>query len=123
MADIASRKEVELLVDSFYQKVQQDEIIGYIFNDVAKVNWETHLPKMYEFWEAILFGKKGFTGNLEVHYKLNKVHPFKEEHFDRWKSLFYSTIDEHFVGEFANLAKQKARSIADLMLFKITRQH
>lgn len=122
MKDIESRKEVELLVDSFYQKVQQDEIIGYIFNDIANVNWEKHLPKMYEFWEAILFGKKGFTGNLEVHYKLNKIHPFKEEHFDRWKSIFFATIDENFEGDFALLAKQKARSIADLMLFKISKQ-
>ena len=75
---------------------------------------------MYDFWETILFGQKGFKGNpMEVHFKLNKIHPLETEHFETWKNIFYETIDEHFEGEFADLAKQKAQSIADLMLYKI----
>lgn len=118
--DINNRKDIELLVNSFYEKVQEDEKIGYIFTDIAKVNWQLHLPKMYDFWETILFGQKGFKGNpMEVHFKLNKIHPLLQEHFERWKSLFYDTINEHFEGKFAELAKEKAQSIADLMLFKM----
>ena len=119
--DLIDRKDVELLVDSFYDKVQQDDLIGYIFTDVAKVNWAHHLPKMYDFWETILFGQKGFKGNpMEVHFKLNKVHPLNEKHFGRWIEIFYATVDENFEGEFADQAKQKAQSIADLMSYKIT---
>jgi hemoglobin len=100
--------------------VRQDEVIGHIFTDVAKVNWEHHLPKMYDFWETILFGQKGFKGNpMEVHFKLNQKHPLLTEHFEQWKSIFFTTVDEHFEGEWAELAKQKAHSIADLMFFKI----
>lgn len=118
--DINNRKDIELLVNLFYEKVQKDEKIGYIFTDIAKVNWQLHLPKMYDFWETILFGQKGFKGNpMEVHFKLNKIHPLLQEHFERWKNLFYDTINEHFEGEFAELAKEKAQSIADLMLFKM----
>lgn len=118
--DLKTRKDIELLVDSFYEKVKHDNTIGYIFSDIAKVNWEHHLPKMYEFWETILFGQKGFKGNpMEVHFKLNKIHPLETKHFETWKNIFYDTIDEHFEGEFADLAKQKAQSIADLMLYKI----
>ncbi len=118
--ELNSREDIELLVNSFYEKVQQDKIIGHIFTDVAKVNWDHHLPKMYDFWETILFGQKGFKGNpMEVHFKLNQVYPLLAEHFDQWKSLFFDTVDEHFEGEFAELAKQKAQSIADLMFFKI----
>ncbi len=49
MKDIENRTDIEVLVNAFYQKVQQDPLIGYIFTDVAKVNWKHHLPKMYEF--------------------------------------------------------------------------
>lgn len=118
--DIRSRTDIELLVNSFYDRVKDDGTIGYIFEDVAKVNWEHHLPKMYDFWETILFGQKGFKGNpMEVHFKLNKLHPLESEHFERWKELFRKTINEHFSGPFADLAIQKAESIAGLMLFKI----
>ncbi len=118
--DINDRQDIELLVNAFYEKVQHDEKIGYIFTDIAKVNWQHHLPKMYDFWETILFGKKGFKGNpMEVHFKLNKIHPLLQEHFERWKSLFNDTINEHFEGEFAQLAIEKAQAIADLMLFKM----
>lgn len=119
---LETRQDIELLVNSFYAKVQQDELIGYIFSEVAKVNWDHHLPKMYEFWEAILFGKKGFKGNpMEVHFKLNQEHPLEEKHFERWKKIFFESIDEHFEGEIAEQAKQKATSIAGLMLFKINK--
>ena len=59
--DIRHRKDIEKLVNSFYDKVKTDEVIGYLFTDVAKVNWELHLPKMYDFWENILF----FSANYE----------------------------------------------------------
>ncbi len=118
--DIHSREDIELLVNSFYQKVQQDSLIGYIFTEVAKVNWEHHLPKMYDFWETILLGQKGFKGNpMEVHFKLHQKHPLVEKHFERWKNIFYTTVDENFEGELAEQTKQKASSIADLMFFKI----
>lgn len=118
--DLNSREDIQLLVDSFYQKVQQDPAIGHIFTEIANVNWEHHLPKMYDFWETILFGRKGFKGNpMEVHFKLNKIHPLEAKHFDSWKRIFFETIDEYFEGETAEDAKQKAQSIADLMLFKI----
>lgn len=118
--DIESRQDIELLVNTFYGKVKEDNLIGYIFQDVAKVNWDLHLPKMYDFWETILFGQKGFKGNpMEVHFKLNMIHPLEAEHFDRWKELFNNVVNELFSGPFATLAKQKAESIAGLMLFKM----
>lgn len=118
--DIESREDVEVLVNSFYSRVQQDDLIGPIFNDVAKVDWGHHLPKMYDFFETIILGHKGFKGNpMETHFKLNRQFPLKPEHFDQWKSLFFATIDELFEGLNASEAKQKATSIADLMFYKI----
>jgi hemoglobin len=119
--DIQTRQHIEQLVDSFYTKVKDDDTIGHIFNEVAKVDWSHHLPKMYDFFETVILGQKGFKGNpMETHFTLNKKFPLQNEHFSRWKDLFFATIDELFEGETAQEAKQKATSIADLMLFKIT---
>ena len=63
MKDITTREDIELLVNSFYDKVKKDEIIGFFFNDIAKTNWQTHLPKMYNFWQALLFADIKFEGN------------------------------------------------------------
>lgn len=121
--DITSRTDIELLVNSFYTSVQHDELIGPIFNDVAKVDWDKHLPKMYDFFETVILGQKGFKGNpMETHFKLNNEFPLKSEHFERWKNLFYNAINTNFEGDNASVAKQKATSIADLMLFKLSNQ-
>jgi hemoglobin len=61
--DITNRVDVELLIDSFYKTVQKDATIGYFFNDIAQIDWNTHLPQMYNFWESIIFAKKVYTGN------------------------------------------------------------
>ncbi|MDN3586410.1 group III truncated hemoglobin [Pedobacter aquatilis] len=119
-SDIINREDIILLVNTFYEKVQKDGKIGAIFTDIAKVNWSHHLPKMYDFWESILFGKATYKGNpMLTHFALQqKVDLFQEE-FDSWKSLFYQTVDELFEGDNAELIKQKAQSIADLMHFKL----
>lgn len=118
--DVSNRMDIQLLVNGFYEKVRGDEVIGYIFNDIAKVNWEHHLPRMYVFWEDVLFQTGGFTGNpMTLHLQLHQHSPFLTAHFDRWLHLFLSTVDELFVGEKAELAWQRARSIATIMQVKI----
>ena len=53
--DISNRDDVELLVDTFYNKIKSNTVIGYIFNDIAKVDWTNHLPRMYSFLASIFF--------------------------------------------------------------------
>ena len=38
--DLSDTGDIETLVNRFYQKVRSNPVIGHIFNDVAKVNWE-----------------------------------------------------------------------------------
>lgn len=119
--DIKNRIDVERLVNTFYDKVKQDDIIGFIFNDVAKVNWEKHLPVMYDFWESVIFLNNKYVGNpMSVHIILNEQVPFTKQHFQRWIELFTGTVDELFEGKKANIAKKKALSIAAIMETKIT---
>jgi hemoglobin len=118
--DIHNREDIILLVDTFYKNVALNKQIGPVFTDVAKVDWSHHLPKMYDFWESILFGKAIYKGNpMLTHFALNEQTPLQTEAFETWKNLFFQTVDDLFVGENADLIKQKAQSIADLMHFKI----
>jgi len=118
--DIENKKDIEKLVDSFYEKVKKDEMIGFIFTDIVRVNWERHLPVMYDFWENSLFYTGSYTGNpMEIHKHLHKLIPLTSGHFTQWTLLFTSTVDELFDGEKATLAKQRAVSIAAVMQFKI----
>lgn len=122
--DIQSRKDIELLVKNFYDKVIKDQTIGFIFNDIAKVNWEQHLPVMYDFWETLLLDATTYKKNaMEVHYILNRKFPLEDKHFQRWLKLFSETVDELFSGEKATMAKKKAKSIADLMLYKMKQEN
>ena len=118
--DITNRKDIEQLINAFYDKVKKDAVIGFIFNDVAKVNWEVHLPVMYDFWENILFFTGGYNGNpIIVHQHLNKHITLTKEHFERWLKLFTQTVDELFDGAKATLTKQRAISIAAVIKIKI----
>ena len=118
--DIQSRKDIEMLINSFYNKVKGDDTIGFIFNDIARVNWEQHLPVMYNFWETMLLDAGSYRNNaMEVHYSLNRKVPLTETHFKRWLELFSETVDELFSGKIATSAKTKAKSIASLMEYKM----
>ena len=55
--DIETREDIIKLVDVFYDKVKKNEILGYIFDDIAKIDWSKHLPVMYSFWASILLGE------------------------------------------------------------------
>jgi hemoglobin len=118
--DIQTRSDVELLVNSFYKKVEKDELISHFFNEVVVLDWSKHIPVMYDFWESILLDKHNYKGNpMPAHVSLNEKSPMKKEHFDRWIQLFSSTIDELFTGEKAELAKTRALSIATVMQIKL----
>jgi len=118
--DIQSRHHIEELVNTFYDKVKRDELISFFFNDVAKVNWEAHLPRMYDFWEQIIFQTPAYSGNpMQTHLVLHHKSSIKHEHFDRWKQLFGESIDQLFKGPVADFAKRRAFSIAAAIEAKI----
>ena len=118
--DINTREDIINLVNTFYNRVQENDIIGPIFTETIKVDWNHHLPKMYDFWESILFGTATYKGNpMLTHFGINNKVPLKHEEFEAWKTLFLNTVDDLFEGENAQLIKQKAQSIADLMHFKL----
>ncbi|MEG1590880.1 group III truncated hemoglobin [Chryseobacterium sp.] len=120
MKNLESREDIELLVNSFYDKVVQDETIGFFFKDVVKVDWDKHLPKMYSFWESILFGQMSYKGNpMAVHFPINQLEAMEKKHFEKWLQLWKQTIEENFKGENASMAITKSENIANLMAYKM----
>ena len=120
MKDIQTRSDIELLVNKFYQKVIQDGIIGYVFTELVQLDWEKHIPIMYDFWDTTLLGTMKYKGNpMTKHILLNKVEPLHPEHFRRWIELWEGTIEANFSGAKAREAIQRAKSIAELMMHKI----
>lgn len=118
--DIENRADIEKLIIRFYEEVKQDKTIGYIFTDIIQMNWEKHIPLIVDFWETILLDNPVYKNNaMEVHYTINRKVPLQPEHFKSWLTLFNNTTDELFAGKKAKLAKTRARSIADVMQFKM----
>ncbi len=118
--DIKTRADIELMVNSFYEKVKKDEVIGFFFTEVVQVNWEKHLPVMYNFWESIVFHTGSYEGNpMHTHQQVNQKSPISMQHFQRWNLLFTQTVDELFEGDKVELIKQRAVSISTVMQIKI----
>ena len=47
--DITDRRDVACLVNVFYDRVRDDDVLEPIFDDIAHVDRATHLPRMYDF--------------------------------------------------------------------------
>lgn len=120
MKDIKTREDIEKLMSTFYGTMLKDPLLGAIFTDVAKIDLEEHLPILGDFWESVIFHTAKYKGNpMEVHIQLHEKVPLRQQHFDKWLALFDQTVDQLFEGENAALAKQRAHSIALLMITKI----
>lgn len=122
--DILNRADLELLMKTFYGKLLADVSISYLFTDVAKINLEKHLPILVDFWESILFQSDSYQKNaMKVHMDLHKQSPLQQHHYKTWLGYFHETVNELFEGEKAELARQRATSIATVMQIKLIEQN
>lgn len=119
--DIKTRDDVFILVSSFYKKVRKDELLGSFFNQTI-TDWDEHLDRLTTFWESNLFLKIKYLGNpLEAHVKVDSRHnhAITEMHFGVWLNLWFQTIDELFVGEYAEKAKLRARKMGTFLYLHV----
>lgn len=114
--EILSLNEIKLLVNTFYDKVREDDLLKDIFNDVIQDKWPIHLEKMYRFWQTVLLEEHTYNGSpFAPHANL----PVTKTHFNRWLLLFNATIDELFTGEKVDEAKWRANKMAEIFQLKI----
>ena len=114
--DILNIEDVKLLVNSFYDKIRTNELLGPIFNGIIQDRWPVHLEKMVRFWQTVLLEDHTYFGSPFVpHAKL----PVTQQHFDVWLELWHSTINQHFSGAKADEAKWRGDKMAVMFLSKI----
>ena len=115
--DIINYSDVNLLVDSFYKKVREDDLLANLFEERIQDRWPLHLEKMYSFWQTVLLNTHTYHGSpFAPHADM----PVDKMHFDRWIGLFCDTVDENFSGEKAKEAKQRAEKMAEMFYNKIS---
>jgi hemoglobin len=114
--DISNIEDIKLLVNTFYEKVQNDDLIGPIFNEKMIGRWPEHLEKMYRFWQTLLLEEHTYSGSP---FPPHKQLPVNQSHFDRWMEIFTETVDSLFFGKLAEEAKIRAANMAYMFNYKI----
>ena len=111
--DLDTPGEIAELVRRFYADVTQDDLLGPMFNEVARVDWSEHLPKLTAFWSRALLGIPGYQGNpFRAHLLVHAQRAFTPTHFERWLALFHETIELGWTGPNARRALDIADNVA-----------
>lgn len=114
--EIITIADIRLLVDTFYGRARQDELIGPVFNNTIKDRWPQHLDRLYGFWETVLLGRRSYHGVPFMPHVPLQIHG---DHFSRWLELFHGTLDDLFQGAKADEAKQRSVMMARMFQYKI----
>ena len=113
-----TKTHIETLVTHFYQKVQADEMLGPVFNEVAHVNWDEHIPRLCQFWNSVMLKTNEYHGNAyQKHVVLKELTQIQETHFIRWLNLFQHEAQNHLPKEAAEEITQRANLIAESLKF------
>jgi len=121
-SEILSLEDIKILVDTFYDHIKVDAMLGPIFNERIDGRWPLHLEKMYRFWQTVLLEEHTYFGSpFPPHAQL----PVDGQHFAQWMTLFTTTVNELFTGEKAKEAIWRASKMAEMFEAKIawSKQH
>ncbi|MEJ2882394.1 group III truncated hemoglobin [Pedobacter sp. GR22-6] len=119
MTDIKNTTDIRYLVETFYNKALNDELIAPLFH-AAQFSLDQHIPIMIRFWETLLLDVVTYKGNpMLKHIEMNKTIPLKPEHFERWLRIWRETVKSKFAGFNAQQAINRAEGIARLMQYKM----
>ena len=121
LPDIQTERDVQALVDAFYHKANQDELLAPAFRAAAHVYWPRHLTSFYEFWSTELLSAQGSSTPRPVpaHLALPRSTP----HHNRWVQLFDAAVEERFAGQRAGHAKSVARQVAAALVEGMLHYH
>lgn len=79
-----------VLVDSFYDKVRADPMLGPVFNALVD-DWDAHKRLLTSFWATVALRAGSYRGNpMARHRPL----PIGRQHFERWLALWRETAGE-----------------------------
>lgn len=111
--DLADRADVEAPLRRFYGRVLVDDVLAEPFADLRAVGLDSHIPKMCDFWETVLFRAGLYRGSaLHAHRHVHDRIPVSGRRFTRWLTTWRNTVDEMYCGPVAEHAKIQAARIA-----------
>jgi hemoglobin len=116
MHDIQHLTDVEILVNTFYDRIRKDELLGPIFNERLEHRWDEHIEKLVRFWQTILLGEHTYHG---YPFHPHATMPISETHFSHWINLFHSTVNDLFQGPVAEEAKNRGKLMAGIFQHKL----
>ena len=109
---------IRRLVDTFYEDIRRDEMLGPIFDRHIK-DWSLHLPKMYSFWSTVVLHTGQYSGRpLEAHQRLGGL---TQAHFDRWLQIWSATVSRIVPTGFQRVFTLSAGRMAASMASHIVR--
>ena len=116
-----TEQQLEKLVDRFYAKIREDEILGPVFNG-AIADWPEHLEKLSAFWSSVMLTTGRYKGQPMVAHMKHKS-SIQPAMFDRWLGLWRETAAEILDAAGTASVTEKAERIAESlqlgMFFKL----
>lgn len=109
------------VVDTFYSRIGDDQLLGPIFAQAIGADWEPHLNKMKTFWSSVLLASRAYKGNpMIAHLQLPRL---TQDHFERWLQLWRETAAALCSDELASLFIRKGQTIGERLLYAISTYH
>lgn len=105
--DIVDEGDIRLLVNTFYYRASRDGLLGFLVR--KRKPGAIQLAPLYQYWESVLLHE----ADAEIPFSDQTDVPLRNQHIDRWLSLFHATVDELFVGPAADAAKIRAIRMAE----------
>ena len=116
LSDLDTRNEIHDLVVYFYREIVFDEFLDYVFEDVAQVDWNSHIPRLIDYWCGVLLRQPGYDGMMLVaHEEVHGIESFTLEHFERWFTMWVGCVNARWQGPHAEKAKSHADNMARVM--------
>lgn len=113
--------QISELVERFYSRARQDELLGPVFAAAVGDHWDTHLAKMKDFWSTLMLATRRYKGNpMMAHMVVPGIGP---AHFERWLALWRETAAQTCPAPWDALYIAKAEMIGERLLAAIASQY
>lgn len=114
MAALLNEESISVLVDAFYTRVREDDLIGPVFNGIIGNHWPEHLAKLKDFWSSLILSTGRYKGNpMMAHLPIPQM---DHQHLERWISLWETTLVEIFEPEIAEIFLGKALMVGERLV-------
>ena len=113
---------IRRLVELFYSRAQEDEMLGPVFNDAVH-DWPEHFEKLAAFWSSVMLTTGRYKGNPMIAH-VKHVRRITPEMFDRWLALWREATVEAMPSagaaeEFQAKAARIAESLKLALFYRI----